>query len=452
MDEPFEAIIIEPAEEDLALLESMAASPAFSITSIVTGAGGPPASWAQARGVERVDDLASVSRLLPGTVAVYLGRGLPPRDVVEGAASYGLSVMSREVFTRLTALKPANTTGAPRGFVSRYRKLLEDYFPTSRSSSTAVKLAACLTEATMLWQASGGVILVGSRGEGTLSLAAQRGLDLPCDTSIKIDRSGPVGRCFTRDKHEILDLTGEEGELLPGIRAASAACLAVKPGNTSRGVLVLWSDSAGAFDREDLAPLSLFAYYVATLLEVDDLGEKLGENLTTDPLTGLHNRRQFDRRLEHELQRAKRYTLNLSLCVFDIDDLSGYNGACGQMLGNLALSDIATIMLKGTRDVDFIARTGGDEFAVILPETNRLGALRVADRLRSEVATYPFPLPEDGASASLTLSAGISNFPSVKGSSQELLEKAYRALDAARSEGTDTIKLWDEKLEEEPAS
>ncbi|MHB8894763.1 MAG: GGDEF domain-containing protein [Candidatus Geothermincolia bacterium] len=449
MDEPIEVIIVEPAESDLALLETVQASGTLRITSAVVAPDGPLSPWLEGRGVEQADDLASVSRLLPGMMVAYMGSGLPPDEVIQRATAHGLSVLSREVFTRLAAPQPgASIHGRTTGeFLTRYRRLLEDYFPSSRSSSTAVKMAACLTEATTIWHAAGGVILTGSQNAGTLDIAAQRGLDMPLETALKIDPGSPIGRSFTRDKHEVIELSGEMCEILPGVNAASAACLAIKPGNTSRGVLLLWSETPAAFSREDISALSLFAYYIAMLLEVDELGDRLGENLVTDPLTGLQNRRQFDQRLRHELLRASRYALNLTLCVFDIDNLAGYNNACGQMLGSLALSDIASILLKGTREVDFVARIGGDEFAAILPETNRLGAVRVAERLRAEVAAYPFPVAEDGASANLTISIGIANFPNVKGTSQDLLQKAHRALDLAKAEGPDTVKLWDEKLE-----
>jgi diguanylate cyclase (GGDEF)-like protein len=451
LEAPIEVIVVEPAEADLPLIETVAAVGTFRLTAVVMPQDGPLVRWFEARGVERVDELGAASRLLPGALVAFLGNGLPPADVIDRAASHGLSVIGREVLSRLSL--PETTTSSPGhasgDVVGRYRRLLEDYFPTSRSSSTAVKLAACLTEVTSMWQAKGGAILVGRQGSGSLGLVSQRGLDLPRDTVVKIDTASAIGRCFSRDKHEALELAGGDQELLPGIKAASAVCLAIKPGNGSRGVLLIWSESPGAFSRDDIPSLSIFAYYVAMLMEVDDLGDRLGENLITDPLTGLHNRRQFDHRLKQEMLRAQRYTLNLSLAVMDIDNLAEYNKVCGQMLGNLALSDIASILIKCTREVDLVARIGGDEFAALLPETNRLGALKVADRLRSDIASYPFPVPEDGVSANLTISIGIANFPSTKGTEQDLLEKAHRALDLAKKEGPDSIKLWDEKLEKD---
>jgi len=174
------------------------------------------------------------------------------------------------------------------------------------------------------------------------------------------------------------------------------------------------------------------------------LGDRLEENIVIDPLTGLHNRRQFEYRLDQETHRAERYTLTVSLIIFDIDNLDEYNNICGHMLGNLALSDIASIFRQGAREVDFIARVGGDEFALILPETNRLGAVKVADRLRGDVASYPFPIPNDRKSASLTVSAGIASYPGSADNERDLLARAYEALDSAKSQGANTIKLWEE--------
>ena len=446
MEEPVEVIIVEPQETDLPLLEALGSNAAFRLSSVVGGGAGNLPAWFERRGVAAFDDLGSVARLLPGVMVVYLGSGLPGADIVERAASHGLSIVGRDVITHLVAQPLAERKGPASGdMIGRYRRLLADYFPTSRSSSTAVKLTACLTEATTIWRAAGGAVLTTVTG-GTLAVAAQRGLDIPRDSAIKMDPTSPLLLSISRGKHEIFK--DFPGELLPGVKAPSAVVVSIKSGTVVRGALLLWSGEPDAFSQDDVAGISLFAYYLAMLIEVDEMGDRLGENLVTDPLTGLHNRRQFEHRLGQELLRAKRYTLTLSLVVIDIDAFGKYNEACGQMLGNLALSDMASILIKGTREVDFVARIGGDEFALVLPETNRLGALQLTERLRSEVASYPFPLPEDVTSLNLTVSAGISNFPSAAGVDGDLLATAHIALDHARAQGPDTIKLWDEKLQE----
>lgn len=328
--------------------------------------------------------------------------------------------------------------------ISRYRRLWDDYFPTSQHSSTPVKLTACLTEAAALWDADGGAIMLDSAGGAVMEVAAVRGAGLPNDTRVTPPPGSFIQECFSRGKLETVESLPEGTEILPGIPARSAVCLPVLSGASVKGVFLLYSRAADHFLQPDLATLALFASYAAVLLEVDELGERLGEHLVIDPLTGLHNRREFDRRLRDETLRAGRYSINLSLVIFDVDDLESYNNSCGYMLGNLALSDIAGILKKGVREVDFAARVGSDEFAIILPETTRIGALRFADRMRAQVASYPFPGAGDREGASLTVSAGIANFPNPSTDDLVLLENAYAALELARKEGPDNIKLWGE--------
>ncbi len=328
--------------------------------------------------------------------------------------------------------------------LSRYRRLWDDYFPTSQHSSTPVKLTACLTESAALWGATGGVIMLEVAGSNILEVSAVRGAALSRDTRIAPAPGSIIWECYSRGKQEMFESDGEDREILPGVLAGSAVCLPVLSGASVKGVYLLWSDESAHFGGLDLTGLALFAYYVAVLLEVDSLGERLGENLVIDPLTGLHNRRQFERRLRDEVLRASRYSINLSLVVFDVDHLEEYNSLCGYMLGNLALSDIATVFKKGAREVDVVARIGADEFGIILPETTRIGALRFADRLRSEVAAYPFPVSGQDESGSLTVCAGIANFPSSASDEVTLLANAYEALEQAQGQGPDNIKLFGE--------
>lgn len=328
--------------------------------------------------------------------------------------------------------------------VSRYRRLWDDYFPTSQHSSTPVKLTACLTEAAALWGAGGGVILIEAAGANVLVVAAARGARLASETRVSLPAGSFISDCYSRGKIEQVEGLPDGYEILPGVKAASAICLPILSGASVKGVLLLWSVEKDHFREFDFNALSLFTYYIAILLQVDELGERLGENLVIDPLTGLHNRRQFDRRLREEILRASRYSINLSLVVFDVDNLERYNNTCGYMLGNLALSDIANIFSKGAREVDAVARIGADEFGIILPETTRIGALRFADRMRADVAAYPFPVVEEQASSSITVCAGIANFPRSASDEASLVANAYEALEFAQRQGPDNIKLYGE--------
>ncbi len=330
--------------------------------------------------------------------------------------------------------------------LSRFRRLMEHYFPSSRHSSSAVKLAACLTEACSIWDASGGAILSSTPDGRSLQVLLSKG-GAPRGSSFPTGGSDLASSCYARGKHLAVPELESQQVLPGGPKAESAACIAIKSGHRVHGVFALWSDQAGTFTDEEVTPLSLFGSYLAMLAEVDELGDQLGENILIDPLTGLKNRAQFEMRLHEEVSRAARYGLQVSLLVVDIDHLEEYNRACGHMLGNLALSDIASILDRGTREVDFVSRIGADEFGVILPETHRLGALKLAERLRDAVASYPFPGPDKQASSNITITLGVAAFPTSAGDDRELLERSYMALRIAKANG-DGVKLWDEK---EPA-
>ncbi len=445
MKKHVEAIIWNPRAEDLPLLEKLVSSGGITVIAAILNKEAPPAEWFTGRGIGLFDDLDSIPGMLPGQLLIHIREGLPFPETLRGAASRGLLVINREVAVLMCG-PPDIDMGGQSGNVQalkHFNRLLENYLPTSRHSTTSVKLAACLTEAAAAFKASGAVIMSGKTGGKTLALIAQHGTELPREFTVASKSDCLLARCYTRGKPDVQEnLSGVETELLPGIEADNAALFPIKSGQSSLGILGLWSNEAD--HTWDLTAISPFAYYIALLLEVDKLEDKLEENLVIDPLTGLHNRKQFGHRLRQEVHRAERYTLTISLVIFDIDNLDEYNSTCGHMLGNLALSDIASIFQEGAREVDFVARIGGDEFALILPETNRLGAIKVADRLRGAVASYPFPIPDDRTSANLTVSAGISSYPGSADNEHDLLANAYSALESAKAKGTDSIKLWED--------
>lgn len=418
----------------------------MSIAAVVADTEDVAASWCLQRGVPRYRQLREIPRLLPGQLLLFLREDPASQELLREMPFQGFSVIGREVADLICA--PPSGAGESRekvaGALKGYLRLLHDFFPSSTKASTTVKLAACLTEATGIWRASGGAVLTGAPGGRTLAVAAYTGVELSGAPVLTEGPSLPA-RCYGRERPEVIDdLSGGSVELIGGLTASSAICIPIRSGHTL-GALLLWSDEKGYFEEADIAPLTMFGYYVAALLEMDELSTRLEEALVIDPLTGLHNRLQFDHRISVEVKRAQRYSLNVALVVFDIDNLDGYNEACGHMLGNLALSDVASIFNSGAREVDFLARVGGDEFALILPETGRLGAMRLAERLRSEVSSYPFPVPDNNGDVGVTVSAGVASFPNCGENVQDLVARAYTALEEAKKEGFNRVRLWEEE-------
>lgn len=155
-----------------------------------------------------------------------------------------------------------------------------------------------------------------------------------------------------------------------------------------------------------------------------------------DSLTGLYNRRAFTARLNEEGQRASRNGTPLSLIVIDIDDFKSYNDSYGHPEGDILLQQLANLMQNNLRTSDIAARTGGEEFTVILPETSRGEATNVAEKLCRTVAGYPWILRP------ITVSMGISTATigrEVTGAVQRLISTADNALYHAKRHGKNRI-------------
>ncbi len=129
----------------------------------------------------------------------------------------------------------------------------------------------------------------------------------------------------------------------------------------------------------------------------------------TDPLTGCGSLDALDRRIREEFARARRYALSFSLILLDVDELRNFNERLGASVGDRVLTELGTILQHELRAPDFVSRYGGDEFALILPETDLEGARRSITRVRQKISSHPFPdvAPEDRP----RLSAGIVAFP-----------------------------------------
>jgi two-component system cell cycle response regulator len=160
--------------------------------------------------------------------------------------------------------------------------------------------------------------------------------------------------------------------------------------------------------------------------------DRLDELATSDALTGLHNRRHFDSRLQQELARARRYGTELSLLLVDLDGLKPLNDRHGHEAGDEALKMIARALNATCRTTDIVARVGGDEFAVLAPFTSAAVAVELADRVRAKISATALPWGH------VTASIGIADVVQTEASHPEaLLAAADRALYEAKAAGRD---------------
>lgn len=160
----------------------------------------------------------------------------------------------------------------------------------------------------------------------------------------------------------------------------------------------------------------------------------------TDDLTRLYNSRYLNQVLRRETKRASRSGRPLSLLFIDMDGFKQVNDRHGHLSGSKALVEAAGLIRSCARETDVVARFGGDEFSLILPDTGREGAVSVAIRIRERVAEHPF-LETDGLVVRLTASVGVATLPDVAGSAEELIRAADKAMYRVKAAGKDGIHV-----------
>ncbi|MGE5443873.1 MAG: diguanylate cyclase [Ignavibacteriales bacterium] len=185
--------------------------------------------------------------------------------------------------------------------------------------------------------------------------------------------------------------------------------------------------SGGIITLQDKEILDLFSETVGTALERVLVQEELKATLIRDELTGLFNKRYFTNRLSEEYERAKRYGVPLSLCIFDIDNFKLINDTYGHIFGDQVLKQVGRLTSETVRHVDIAARYGGEEFTVLFTHTTLENAVIIAERIHRAISTLIFPYNEKEIQVTATF--GISAYSSVNvREPKELLHHADMAL------------------------
>jgi diguanylate cyclase (GGDEF)-like protein len=181
------------------------------------------------------------------------------------------------------------------------------------------------------------------------------------------------------------------------------------------------------FEAAQLRVLKLLADQAALAIENARLHNLTMHQALTDPLTDLANRRAFDRRLQEEIRRSTRYQHPFTLMLIDVDGFKQINDTYGHPVGDRVLQALSRQMLAVSRDTDFLARIGGDEFAMFLPETEIEEARLVANKLGEAISSYSGEWVE-GEQVTLSLSVGLAAYPQDAQDAETLISEADRDL------------------------
>ncbi len=210
-------------------------------------------------------------------------------------------------------------------------------------------------------------------------------------------------------------------------------------GREALGVLLLGGTVPRALGAADKERFGVVAEQCALALQNAMLHEDLELLAVTDRMTGMYNHVYGVQRLDEEVKRAARFDHPLSVLMLDIDDFKSFNDTYGHPAGDELLAAVGVVIRRALRDMDIAVRYGGEEFAVILPETPAAGAMLVAERIRQDIGELRFDAGASGP-AYRTVSLGVAEYPADATSGRTLVEAADRALYRAKRAGKNRVE------------
>ncbi len=256
---------------------------------------------------------------------------------------------------------------------------------------------------------------------------------------VSIRDNSKLAKLLRGDTEEVSTVPGEELIPLRG-RKRLIGVLEVFFEEDER---LLFADS-GTVKMEQRNILITLADILALTIVNLRLFKQVERQSIVDQLTGVHNRRYFDRKIAEEMDRVRRYGRDLSLIYLDMDNLKEINDELGHDQGDLVLKEIARLIHKSSRRIDVVCRWGGDEFILILPETSLAEATSKAENIRSLIAKHPFPRIDSGDEdqpVSVSISVGVANLDHEETDPASLFKKVDEAMYRAKEKGKNRVEV-----------
>lgn len=214
------------------------------------------------------------------------------------------------------------------------------------------------------------------------------------------------------------------------------ACVPLKAKDKVKGIILADNFiTKKTIAKDDIRMLTMLANQAGLAIENSQLYESAVIRSHTDSLTNLWNHGYFQYLLQQEMEKAKATASPLSLIAIDIDDFKIYNDTLGHQAGDDILKDMAQLLKNQSRKMDFVCRYGGEEFIVILPQTDKKEAFLIAERLRQDIEKHKFTQEEILPNKRLTVSLGLASFPGDAGHPAQLIAYSDKTLYLAKHKG-----------------
>lgn len=318
---------------------------------------------------------------------------------------------------------------------------------TLTSTHDLTRILGVILETTMgAARARAGAVFLTTPGREELYLKVGRGLEgrgITSTSRIPFGRGTIGGVAATGEAAWGRTHSADEGmtashlELDPSEpKADELIAVPLRAGGRVIGVLSLYDRSSGDFSSADVEAIWTFAGQASVAVDNVLLHQEAQRLSVTDGMTGLSNYRAFQRQLAREVERAQRFGRPLGLLLLDLDFFKAVNDTHGHQVGDAVLIELAQRVQAEVRDVDLVARYGGEELVVVLPETDATGAGLLAERICAVVRAMPFDA--DGVQLTVTVSVGAAALPEHATTAADLLRAADEAMYAAKAAGRDT--------------
>jgi diguanylate cyclase (GGDEF)-like protein len=312
--------------------------------------------------------------------------------------------------------------------------------PSARSRPEVIEH---LLRTAMLFTDSEGAVVLLSSGRHSERHAMLRG-EQRTTAEPGTPASGDFARVLMRAGHpaRVTDLASDgrftQQERCPGLDAGPALFVPLRMREHAPGYLALFRPrGASLHSPAALQSAAMLAAWGAVALENLRLAENVERLAVTDDLTQVYNYRFLKTALRREIKRAGRFRQELALVMIDVDNLKSYNDRHGHLRGSHLLKEIAALLAAQVRSFDLVAKYGGDEFTLILPQTGREGAVIVGERVRSAVEAHAFPLAPPGR---ITVSLGVAVYPHDGTDGSGLIQASDRALYHAKQMGRNRVE------------